>query len=574
MALAETLLRKIHKLGLIPKVIKFLPICSFLLAISSILYLLVLPFDGNFRNTYISENALMPAQVTSYFRESEWNIVRGYRDAIKKIVNEETTRNSVVESWLNDLGITTAYHDDTLYGIMHAPRGENTEAMALVVPWNTTEGVANTGGLALELALARYFSKMSIWSKNILFVFPPDSRHSLRNWVDAYHTNLDLTGGSIDAAVILEYDDNLGDYFEFIDLFYHGLNGQLPNLDLLNTANVINYHEGIKVSIEGIDNSNISYKTRLLTLFKGIISACLTGLTKSNTNGCEEFSGWQIQAITLRARGQDGYKDITQLGRVIDGTFRSVNNLLEKFHQSFFFYLLMSSKNFISIGTYLPSAIILAVSFALSSIHGIIQIDPISNLSFILQIFTLVEVVCLILALVIPKLILQSDEVSPPLSLLLSSLSFVPTISKVFPKTTSKQITSSLISLSLLVISLAITALLIVHFSLALTMGVLLLPLTFIPTLLNHSGFNSYIAGVICVVVSNPFFIILLVGNLINEDLFSGVVLGWVDLQCWTWLVVSLVWFPCWIVITGCFMVSSQGNPNKGSNKQTTDKVN
>ena len=61
---------------------------------------------------------------------------------------------------------------------------------------------------------------------------------------------LDDTAGSIEAAIIMEYGKN-GDYFEYYDMFYEGLNGQLPNLDLLNTANVMTYHEQIPVPCKG-----------------------------------------------------------------------------------------------------------------------------------------------------------------------------------------------------------------------------------------------------------------------------------------------------------------------------------
>ena len=40
--------------------------------------------------------------------------------------------------------------------------------------------------------------------------------------------------------------------------------------------------------------------------------------------------------------------------RVIEGIFRSLNNLLERFHQSFFFYLLPSTDRYVSIGLYMP----------------------------------------------------------------------------------------------------------------------------------------------------------------------------------------------------------------------------
>ena len=40
--------------------------------------------------------------------------------------------------------------------------------------------------------------------------------------------------------------------------------------------------------------------------------------------------------------------------RVIEGIFRSLNNLLEQFHQSFFFYLLPESQRYVSIGMFMP----------------------------------------------------------------------------------------------------------------------------------------------------------------------------------------------------------------------------
>ncbi len=43
------------------------------------------------------------------------------------------------------------------------------------------------------------------------------------------------------------------------------------------------------------------------------------------------------------------------LARVIEGTVRSVNNLVERFHQSFYYYLLVNPYQFISIGNYMIS---------------------------------------------------------------------------------------------------------------------------------------------------------------------------------------------------------------------------
>src|ERR1700722_3522697 len=79
------------------------------------------------------------------------------------------------------------------------------------------------------------------------------------------------------------------------------------------------------------------------------------------------FMRYHVDAITLQTVG-DGWHDEMSLGRSVEGIFRSLNNLLEHLHQSFFFYLLMQSRRFVSIGTYLPSAMCFAAAFNIMSI--------------------------------------------------------------------------------------------------------------------------------------------------------------------------------------------------------------
>lgn len=598
MALAETLIRKINKLGLVPKAIKLLPVISFALALGSLGWLLVLPSDGNYRNSYISENALMPSQVTSYFRESEWNIVRGYREELQGLEHSSVSeRNQIIESWLDGFGLLNTYHkngivNDTLYSIMHAPRGDDTEAMVLTVPWTTSDQEYNLGGMALAMGLARYFAKASIWSKNIIFVFPQDSHFALRSWVEAYHTSLENTAGSIDAAIVMEYAKN-GDYFDYYELSYEGLNGQLPNLDLLNTANLIGYHESLKCSIQGTPANELeknTYYTRLRTLFKGILSLTLSGLRK-NTPGCEAFSGWQIQSFTIKARGSTGPADVTQFGRVVDSTFRSVNNLLEKFHQSFFFYLMLSPKNFVSIGTYLPAAALMAVSFALSSLGTVLNCGVkleglVGSLGSLLSLFTVIELGAFVLAVLLPYLTVVSGEEEVAALQILYGFLFVDIAVAFLPLANlklnkiSKEVTFGLISLSLFFIGMLIITLLIVHFSLALLVGSFALPLTFVQPLITqaqsekinvtgkpatptkHDPLSKAIEYVhthksqfklsLCLLVSNPFFVLFLGGGLFGSEtetilLMRGLLTSWHELQCWTWFVVILVWFPAWL---------------------------
>lgn len=538
----------------------------------------------------------MPSQVISYFRESEWNIVRGFKHEIANMEGDSIdVRNGKVEEWLKDFGLVTAYHDNgktnaTLYGVMHAPRGDDTEAMVLAVPWKTSDGEYNEGGMGIMLALTRYFSRMSIWSKNIIIVIPETGHMPLRSWVDAYHTSLDTTAGSIDAAIVIEYGKN-GDYFDYYEMFYEGLNGQLPNLDLLNSANTIASNENIKGSIQNTPSDKIgenTYWTRLSILIKGIFNLALAGLSR-NTPGCEAFSGWQIQAFTIRAKGNSGPNDITQFGRIVDSTFRSVNNLLEKFHQSFFFYLLMNTRNFVSIGTYLPAAVLVAVSFALSSIGCLlnsgIEFDSyIENITKLLTFFTSLEVVCGGLLIILPWFTINSENEDFTVVAILyifTIISFIISFSPLIPTNVTKfklnqPTTFSLIALSLFFISMLITALLIVHFSLALLIGLLSIPLTFIQPIITQAQKDKVkqlmkksdskpknlfqfveankpnLKILLCLLVSNPFFDIFFIGTLLHGDegpllLTRGLLTSWSELQCWTWFVVILGWFPAWL---------------------------
>lgn len=79
------------------------------------------------------------------------------------------------------------------------------------------------------------------------------------------------------------------------------------------------------------------------------------------------FQKFAIQALTLEATEYGPNSDtpipitLLQLGRVVEGIFRSLNNLLEKFNRSYWFYLLPSTRRYVSIGYYMISFGLLAM---------------------------------------------------------------------------------------------------------------------------------------------------------------------------------------------------------------------
>lgn len=197
----------------------------------------------------------------------------------------------------------------------------------------------------------------------------PDSRSGAQAWVDAYHDMqpssvqpLPLKSGALQGALVIEYP--FEHRFESLHIVYDGVNGQLPNLDLFNTAvSIAGGQMGIGTSLQEMWDHDDSYQMRLQTVLRGMIKQGFGYATGAHSS----FMPYHIDAITLQTKGE-GWQDEMALGRTVESLCRSLNNLLEHLHQSFFFYLLMQSNRFVSIGTYLPSAMLIAVNFTIMAI--------------------------------------------------------------------------------------------------------------------------------------------------------------------------------------------------------------
>lgn len=559
MSLISKLHRRVIDLGLVPKIVAALPLLSMLFAVVSVGWLALLPLEGRYRRTYISENALLPSQAYSYFRETEWNTLRGYRTQIERLANSTSReRNEEVAGWLREFGVKTAIyqdekHGDTLYGVLHAQRGDGTEAVILAAPWTNADGMVNLSGVSIGIALTRFFSRWPVWSKNIIVVLSENPKGSMRSWVEAYHTSLDLTGGSIEAAVVLDYP-GVNDYFDHVEIHYDGLNGEEPNLDLVNIAISITEHEGMKVSLHGVSCDKISdndFWSRLLIMLTGIKNAALSGLRK--VNGNEAFSGWRIQAVTLKAHGTEGRHDVTTFGRIPEAMFRSINNLLEKFHQSFFFYILLAPRYFVSISSYLPCAVTLSISFALASLDAMINNNykklPLSSTYNLLSLS--VWCISLLGCFGIAQLFLRFD--APTILISFSALiSFLPLLLK---KKIAEPLAYRLKSVAFLFFSLVLTSLLMVNFFLAFAMGLAAFPMTLVRTSsLNNYSLRIKLKNSILLLLSNPFIASYIFCQCFEPDLpgftvFTEFATAWKELGCWTWFVICIGWLPSWLMV-------------------------
>jgi len=68
------------------------------------------------------------------------------------------------------------------------------------------------------------------------------------------------------------------------------------------------------------------------------------------------FQKYHIEALTmssLEGAPKNARYGVLEMGRILEAIFRSLNNLLERFHQSFFFYVLPATDRYISISFYM-----------------------------------------------------------------------------------------------------------------------------------------------------------------------------------------------------------------------------
>jgi glycosylphosphatidylinositol transamidase len=516
-----------------------------------------------------------------------------------------------------------------VYSILQGPRADATEAVVLIAAWRNMAGAINYSGVALVLTLARYFARWSLWSKDIIFLIPSDSTAGPQAWVDAYHaahnpssvSPLTLKSGALQGAIALDYPAGpWGQRFDKLHVVYDGINGQLPNLDLINTAvNIANTQMGMQCTLQRMWAHDDGYAARLETMLRGMVNQGLGHATGPHSS----FIPYHVDAVTLQTVGE-GWHDEMSLGRTVEGIMRSLNNLLEHLHQSFFFYLLMQANRFVSIGTYLPSAMLVAGSATVMSIalwvqsgrtEGKAPTNPASTSTDekeprkekedvtlaregdALAVIPTAQLAVTERHLFLPMTLLSGihflglaplyifNHLSPAtlphafLGFMLATLPLPYLLAYLLPRLlrapTSQELTL-LQCFALMLSGLFLSALATLNFSLSLIIGILSAPFSFTRPLSSTPPSSSTSTSIsyrlplnalqiLTLTLLSPPFIITAAATLSGiagvalKEVLEMAMAGWWVHGLWTSLVVWLVWWPAWFAasfVVGCGIFS------------------
>ncbi|KAJ6502346.1 Gaa1-like protein [Mycena sanguinolenta] len=364
------------------------------------LWMLALPSPRLGRGIYIDENALSPGQVNTHWTWGDVANADRYLEQLESLRDSNATSeqhaNAIMTEFMK-LGIpastqnyvfassTGKLEGTNAYAVLSSPRTSGTEAMVIgasrISRVGEEDGTLNLRGVATVLALANFLKRYSLWAKDIVFVISDNYVDGMQAWLNAYHgetqsnlqaDELELASGVIWTALNIDYP---GHSFSHLGIFHEGINGRLPNQDLLNSFHHISRWTGSVpvLMYDHLDSpqSHVpswipssfhqeirQYNYRSKNVFRHIgYQARGRG---SGVHGL--FHQFRIDAFTMFGVPANGPHGFHAIGRIVESTLRTTNNLLERLHASFFFYILTTPERFLKIGSFLPSAVLIGVA--------------------------------------------------------------------------------------------------------------------------------------------------------------------------------------------------------------------
>ncbi|CAI5718764.1 unnamed protein product [Peronospora destructor] len=422
------------------------------------------------RGTYTSENALLIDLVEARINDQEAHLAHKFHQKLLELPELQSRgcqdNCSAVVDWidtqLRGVDRVEAYHQvvqidgvstprTNVYGILRAsPLADGKEAIVLVTHYRNVGATSGDySGLSMGLALLKYLARVKWLAKDAILLAADDGAldgsdgyaPGTEAWLQAYHLDrvqtsglqygLPMRAGIIRAAVNLEtmFDSH---QVGAVGIYAAGMNGQLPNLDLVNTAVRAFRKHKIPTILDRADVQQISehkpesYISSVITLItslsekyvpeelkqgtlnyltnlKGMLNF-MTTLASGPSGPHANFISYNIDSITLslttKLSSGDRRLPTREILRSLEMVVRALSNLEEKLHQSFYLYVLPSTTTFVSVGEYFY-AVALTISPAIVHLLYLANHTTGMRVAFALAVFFTIETLCVLLLVVV-----------------------------------------------------------------------------------------------------------------------------------------------------------------------------
>ncbi|VDL73188.1 unnamed protein product [Nippostrongylus brasiliensis] len=309
----------------------------------------------NAEHTRVSEHALMPGLVVERFDKDGLaaQYLQGLREHASRRQDyicrmmEEARILCHMQRWWSTVKVTNVSGTNT-YAVLRAPRATGVEAMVFAVDLNQREAVA------MVMAYAAFARQQVYWARDLFFVFVDGGAAGMDAWLSEYHVvqhpalradPLSEMGGVIIGSVVWKSPNS-------IRVELNHLNGQLPNLDLFNSVVRIAGNGKFEMNtmiydVRDVEQGGIDW--HMLVPLRAIYTQAFTAV-----EGLHSVMGkYGVQAITVAVPPLNSYP-LRKSTRILEAIARALNNVLERFHQSYFLYILASPDNFVSIAYFMP----------------------------------------------------------------------------------------------------------------------------------------------------------------------------------------------------------------------------
>jgi hypothetical protein len=402
------------------RVTRHLTLSCLLLFAAGLLWFLSWPFLS--RNAYFSENALAVGHHSPKYEYDDaqhaLRISAELKQFFQKGGKEEMLRH--LEHTLHNYGLETKRHEylinrnffngtvkvrgTNLYASLRAPRGSGKESIILTAPLDA----AKCDNMGLAVSLMRVMSTFKWLHHDFILVISDDGGiKSLKTGELAFIDSQIISTGRKRVAITLDFENFM---FEKMAVLTEGVNGEVPNLDLVNTLIWLARHNDLSITLfEDVPRADGKMRIKNLPLpiylyhkLLSTIDTFLDKLIKNKRLPIDEYKyrsvkdkfisgsmtlmqhvynqllgiptgahAWFRQRVThaltlTNAKGpfdpnlsRQSFVNIKNVAKTIEGTFRSMNNLIEELHQSFFLYFLDSPVTYLGFEHYLPNLVLI-----------------------------------------------------------------------------------------------------------------------------------------------------------------------------------------------------------------------